>query len=669
MMKGKTDIMRTLSVVVVLCAGAGFGAATPFPDADGSHDFSRPAAWGGALPSEAGFNADGAFTASEDVSFDSLSVYGGADVTFDLREQAGRKVAMTNGAMSFAGSGTKAQLLGGDWNMSKEFYVDTGTDNIGIVVSNATVSCSKNELFGTNNRMVFTGKDATFKSAYTGTYALFRGKGNAFVLTDGATWTHDANTLYLTINNAASNNVFRVEKNARFTTAKGFFAGYYEKEGSNRLEVADGGFFKASSLTIQRNGSSVLVSNATLQVSDHGGFKGTNNRLTLAGENARYLFTHTATFSLFGSGAPVNAELEVRDGAVWEFSSNNVYTTAANSGAPSNCVFRLADGGKFLSSKALYLGYSASEASNRVEILNGGEMKIRTVTIQREGQALDIDNGKLECTGGSYTFASGSHGCRISVAGANSSIGFASMDSKMFDYGSDHLIRIADGATWEYKTDGTGDYYTSVNNSSHHNTVRVERGGRLLAKNGFHVGWSKDSSNRVEVLSGGSIVAPSIYLGGLENELVVSNGFVSATNATMDIGISTGDFDRYGTLVVAGTNSQLRTAGSLTVCKGTTLRFNLPSEGYVSVPFVAKGSVNVNLTTTIEVEAEAFQQALSRHANVVLIKGEGTFYVSPSVLEATNRKIAEKHMRLYVKDNKLILSVTAVNAGTLLIVR
>lgn len=662
--------MTRSSVLFVAAALIGANAgATVFPDTDGSHDISRAEAWGGTLPTAAEFTQDGNLTASADATFGTFTVKNGAQVAFDFLSSPLRSVSLT-GAFSVIGSQTSADFRGGVWttekNLSLGYSGNLATDAV-AVFSNAQVNCSKMETYGSRNRLVFTGADTRLTTAYTGTYNIFDSKNSELLLTDGAKWAHDNNHLYLTISSAASNNVFAIEKGAEFTTAKTLYVGYNANEGRNRVEVRDGGYLKANSITIQRAGQELVISNATVEAKTYPNLQGVGCRMALMGESAKLQFTHSSTFSLFAAGAR-DGVLEVSNGAVWEFNTNNIYTIANNSSWVTNSVFRICDGGRFQSVKPLYIGYSPLEMSNRVEVLSGGELRVKSVDVNRNAQALIVSNGTVTCS------------TRVNVSGTDCRFVMMGEEAKyepnvtgtfaLLGSGTGNGMIVSEGATFAYTNNGAYLHIADGSGGPSNNFARVERGGRLNFPKGFYIGYNRDCDNRVEVLDGGRIDASFVSLGSTRQALVVSNGTVNSAS-TLTMGFSWGDqwYNTNCAVVVSGTTPRLTAKTSFTLRNSATLRFEVSVEGYATVPVEAEGDFYINAGTAIEIEADAYQQQLRRHGNVVLASWGGYGSVSAEVLEAANAELAPKRMQLVVRDKKLILSVVAVNAGAVIIIR
>lgn len=663
--------MKRLVVIGIALIARGAAFAAVFPDADGSHDFASAAAWGGELPADAEFTQNGNLKANADASFGAFTVNAGAQVTFDLLAIPLRSVNLT-GALRVIGSQTLADFRGGVWstekNLSLGSYGNVATDAV-AVFSNAQVSCSKAETFGSRNRLVFTGANTRLTTSYTGTYSIFDGKDSELLLTDGAKWTHDLQNLYLTINGAASNNVFAIEKGAEFSTTKPLYIGYYAMEGRNRVEVRDGGCLKAKSITIQRNGQELVVSNGTAEVSAYPNLQGVGCRMALMGESAKLKFPFSSenSFSLFASGAQ-DAVLEVSNGAVWEFNTNNIYTIANDKSWVSNSVFRILNGGRFLSDRNLTIGYSPYEESNRVEVLSGGELKVKAIDVKRTGQALIVSNGTVTCSSRVNVYGTGS---RLVMMGES-----AKYEPNVTGYfallggGTGNGMIVSDGATFAYTNAAAYLHISDGAGGPSNNYARVERGGRLDFPKGFYIGYNRDFDNRIEVLDNGRIDAGSVSLGSTRQTLVVSNGTVNSASSLL-MGFSWGDqwFNTNCTVVISGTTPRMTAKTSFKLCNAATLRFEVPVEGYATVPISAEGDFDVTDSTSIEVVADAFQQQLQRRARVVLAEWGGYSNVSATVLAAVNAELESKKMQLVVEDKKLVLKVRSPNAGMMILLR
>ena len=664
--------MKRLVVIgIALIAGRSV-FATVFPDADGSHDFTSAAAWGGAsLPADAEFSGlTGTYNAATgDATFANLKVAGASDVTFDLLTTPLRAIGATS-LISLSGSGAKVSFLGGTWtggSAKNGFSIGSGSSDIVSVFSNATLSCAHLDFYGLRNRLVFTGKDAAVTPTSTDTYSIFEGKDCEFLLTDGAVWSHTGNHLYTTIGSAASNNVLRIANDARLVSTKVLYIGYNAKEGNNRVEVQDGGLLDAPTIEIQSKGQSLIVSNATVRSSNHVRVRGTDCLFSLRGEQAKYVFPFLPkdTFPFFNY-AVTRGVIEVADGAVWEFSTNNLYT--AINGAPVDLALRIRNGGKFLTTKNIYLGYSNSEVSNRIEVLSGGCLQAANIYLKQLGQALIVSNGTVSCTGSTGIRFDGGSNCRLVLTGPQATVQLAKMQNELFPAGHGHALIVSDGAKWAY--DGNDGYYTSIASTPYENLVRVERDGELTVKKSFLFGYDKDHDNRLEVLNGGTLSAGSVSAGGVDNTLVVSNGTVTS-KSQIHIGYAWGDNNTGLRCEIGGTNSQISATTYCHIRNKATVHFVVPPEGYAVTPITAGTYLNVADGTAITVDADAFQQGLKSRSSVVLAEW-GTVQntsISASVLAAANAELAEKRMQLVVEDKKLILKVRPIGVGMMILLR
>ena len=663
--------MKRLVVIgIVLIAGRS-AFATVFPDADGSHDFTSAAAWGGdSLPADAEFSGlTGTYNAATgDATFTNLKVAGASDVTFDLLTTPLRAIGATS-LISLSGSGAKVSFLGGAWtggSAKNGFSISLGSSDIVSVFSNATLSCAHLDFYGLRNRLVFTGKDAAVTPTSTDTYSIFEGKDCEFLLTDGAVWSHTGNHLYSTIGSAASNNVLRIANDARLVSTKVLYIGYNEKEYNNRVEVRDGGLLDAPTIEVASKGQSLIVSNATVKSSNHVRVRGTDCLFSLRGEQAKYIFPYNGTFPFFNFVA-TRGVIEVADGAVWEFSTNNLYSSINS--APVNSALRIRNGGKFLTTKNIYLGYSSAEVSNRIEVLSGGCLQAANIYIKQLGQALIVSNGTVSCTGGSGIRFDGGSNCRLVLTGPQATVQLAKMQNELFPAGHGHALIVSDGAKWAY--DGNNGYYTSIASEPYGNLMRIERGGELSVTNGFFcLGYDRDHDNRLEILDGGILSAGAVSAGGVSNTLVVSNGTVSSRNQ-VSLGHSWGDNNTGLRCEIRGTNSQISATTYCLVRNKATVHFVVPPEGYAVTPITAGTYLKVEDGTAITVDADAFQQGLKSRSGVVLAEW-GTVQntsISASVLAAANAELAEKRMQLVVEDKKLILKVRPIGVGMTILLR
>ncbi len=310
-----------------------------------------------------------------------------------------------------------------------------------LVVSNATLTCQRvvvgnvdgGATASATNRFVLRGKDAKLNYTHTGTLNFFgTGRDNRFELTDGAEFRYDANPLYLAIMGAPTNSTLSVTDGAALRSTQTFYAGYNDGELGNRLEVGAGGTVEVKSVTIQKTGQSVVVSNGTLTCTS-GRVKmiGTGCSFTLQGPDAVYeqkaVDAADGTYSLFGHNTCVtNNTWNVLDGATFAYGTKSgVYTGISSVGVHSNVV-NVARGGTLRTGALFFVGYTG-DSYNTVNVFDGGVLDVGTdLLVGSREQAVVVSNGTVTVARnvrlGYVQRAIVSENDRLVIAGTNSSV-------------------------------------------------------------------------------------------------------------------------------------------------------------------------------------------------------------------------------------------------------
>lgn len=114
------------------------------------------------------------------------------------------------------------------------------------------------------------------------------------------------------------------------------------------------------------------------------------------------------------------------------------------------------------------------------------------------------------------------------------------------------------------------------------------------------------NGNVIRALDGGVIYGKSVELNGPDNTFIVSNGIVRASTA-IQIGASA--WATNNTFVVQGDNPRLQAGGMFYLWNGSTLRMEIPPDGYVSgcVPVKAQEFILHATTCRFEVDVNQFQ--------------------------------------------------------------
>ena len=289
------------------------------------------------------------------------------------------------------------------------------------------------------------------------------------------------------------------------------------------------------------------------------------------------------------------------------------------------------------SSKTLYVGRSASSGShysnsNRLVVVGGTlSMTGGSLYCYGDGNVIAVTNGTVNFKNKTYSYDGGSSSntkidivnstwkCASFNVGKNVDMHISGASTVLettethFGFGASAAVGAKlcfdDGFTWRPNI-GYGYYLmqnltncalTVQNNatfsawdSANDTYDRIIFGGLSGANNGV--------GNVIRVLSGGTIQGKTIELNGRDNLIVVSNGVVSASNYIQFGGGN-------NTVVVRGRTSRLSAVGLFYLWNNTTLRVEVPEEGYAPdhVPITASGLSLAANGCKFEIDVSQFQ--------------------------------------------------------------
>lgn len=454
-----------LTVAVALVSGLAYGNSANFPDADGSHDVSSEAAWGGTLPSSKSLSS--AFTSATggggtvpynantgDVKFYGFEIASGSH-RFDFPPAETRTFTVGNNGVYLLATGSTNVITGGKWKFNAgRFILASGngdatdlhssltfaaadiqsptvkvgfgsTSHSEIVVSNTVLQATQLTVSETAdagfNRLVLTGESTSFQQKGSG--ALFgAGHDSEIVVADRAVFTNADADLILGAA-APGHNVLRIADGASLVGPRQIKTTIGDSELPNdAIEVLNGGSLTAQSLLLER--TDLLVSNGTVKCTvARPNLGGTSNVVTFAGADAVLDFAGTTDWPLFGGQGGV---IVVRDGATLSY-EKPIYSSWS-SGKKDN-VLRICRSGHFSSTSTtgLQFGYLSADSGNRLEVVDGGTFGARKVNVGSVDQAVLVSNATFTVTGSvrlGYSSVSGvsSSGCRFEIAGATASV-------------------------------------------------------------------------------------------------------------------------------------------------------------------------------------------------------------------------------------------------------
>lgn len=388
-----------VSALAILATASAFAASTKFPDSDGSHDISSPAAWGGSIPAggvkfatkNAVYNAQ-----TGDVEFSDSVNAGGEKMTFDLSATPSRKIG-TKGYFDFSVGSTTCGYKGGNWTAAKDFRIGTSvTGRSGLAVTfsaQAALDCRSVMIYGDNDSITFTdGATLNTPSGYS-TKLPTSGTGNSIVFSDGVSCTM-AEHFYL----ATSGNLLSIEDSS---VTLGKTLEFNSDSSDNGVLVLDGASLTVPSVVLNGSENELVVSNSTLVCSGSSpiAFKGSGNRVILQGEDLSLELTPDDTIIANGR----QNEFVIADGAKWSYrTEKKVYhlTKYAGNGC-SNRVVVARQGEMDLTGTQFYIGSSNVLASS-VCVVDGGTLKAYSLYLGGIGSALYITNGLVDVSSQVY---------------------------------------------------------------------------------------------------------------------------------------------------------------------------------------------------------------------------------------------------------------------------
>ncbi|MDY5595929.1 MAG: hypothetical protein SPG40_00255 [Kiritimatiellia bacterium] len=364
-------------------------------------------------------------------------------------------------------------------------------------------------------------------------------------------------------------------------------------------------------------------------------------------EGSKVMLTNTAAYN----SSDVNSKYGESGGNVLDIHGSG--TTMDVSGfyingyhSHSN-VLRVADGASF-EAKGLHVGYYENGAMTRGNrlIVDGGTVKTKGsgITAKGDGVMFSLTNATVEINGGSGAcdFSSATNatidivdsvwrggtfttcpGLNLRAAGENTRF---AVSEKFFGMGDvvhgtvGNRICFDDGFNW-CPSLGYGYYFMETTTNC---SLTVKNGAVFSAwhpdnntNDKIVFGGSKipnlGARNVIRVMSDGEIYGKEVWLTGVENHLIISNGLVHTVGRGEDDKISLGnnEWASGNRVTLQGSMPRIR-AGKCYVGYGTTLRFEIPETGYSTgaVPIECPNGFHIldpqNTLNTFEVDVSRF---------------------------------------------------------------
>lgn len=625
----KKGIMRYLLLFVTYGIATIMSAsAVDFPLAGGDLASNGADGWNGTKPGTsdvAGIVYAGTYTASDDVSFGSMTLKG-PGVLLDLSSPTSGKVTLnaTSGkAISFSDHGNSAEIRGG-------FYSLNGAE---------VATCAGWDASRYNNLLI---------------------SGGAIITNAGA--------INITYGNIGTNTGIRLVGRSRLHS-KGMVTLSQGTARGCHIEVTDGSeFYAAGNFRTALNNPGFASSNRVLVTGAGSRFYAGS---VYAGGSQRYLRFRiedhatarvNGTIRLGYAGGSSMNRLEVDSGASLSFTT--LYLGGGDSGVNTpggtNTV-SITDGASVTMSGGAYIGgYLKDTCSSYNEII--------------------VSNASFSCSKVNINFQSNATHNVFRLIGKDTAftVTHSGLPYYVFGKGGYGLFEM-DAASWTYNLNQLYFGYEAHDAaySSPGNVMRLKNGASLHLDKDMMIGTraAASVSNRLEVLSGSSVEARNLWLTSADNSIVVSNGAIFCTTSlTIGYEAENAVLITNGTLAVQGETPEIGVTNAVTIINGSTLRFELPTSGtsYAKPPITAK-SLTVGGTSSLVVDAEAFAAAVraadpASRTVVDLVRTTNGVTVPDDVLARANADLPEKCSLKVVEDGKVLRLVVSSGSGAVIFV-
>ena len=402
------------------------------------------------------------------------------------------------------------------------------------------------------------------------------------------------------------------------------------------ITVRNGAKYEGSSLSI--GVQSVTASNNVMMVTDAG------SRIVVDTLN-------------LGQTAGGNT-LVVSNSATMQVSTMKIGTIYSGTATSTNNALIITKGGRatIVGTVTPKIGEKSGSHSNRVEVLSGG-------IFDMGGNGVVLGDGKCDfaamiATGGSIvssnsttkTFMIGNSGryARLDLDGgavftasnlcllAGNSIGAVGAS-----------VRIAGGSRMTIANDSSQYHYYS--HTAPGTEFDVDGGEFTSPGDRFRGGLNASASNScVTVRNGGILDVGAMYIGdhAERHDLIVENGTIAATSLSFANSHTEGtDKDlRHDRFIVRGTNSSVTVSGSCWFNRDTALVFEMPREGYRTLPLCCESSINLGDRSTVSFVADVDYEeggriVLMRSTNKIVDNG-ATFLTNVGTFDNNDYEIA-----------------------------
>ena len=548
-----------------------------FPSEGG--DLASESGWGGTLPGtsdKAIVNKDGTYTLSHNVSFGRFNVETGLCL-FDF---VGYKMTLSSDTGLLAGKDNGRSIFDGgmlDFSSTAKCYPLFKANDAGTVFTNDCIVTNVVDFYATRYSNRSRVEVAGGARVYTTNFRLVSDTG-----TDNTLEIYDGGQMHVS--------------GAAYTDANGTLGEY----GGHTLRVrGEGSLFR-----YMKSGGEVAV-----------GFQRTCNTIHVV-DGGAIDFADNAALLLGGwnySAARTNNALVVESSA-----TANIPKVQSNTDA--NRVF-VGDGATLTAAKLRL------NSSMNVVIVSNATFNCmapqNSTDASKEGFNLATS---ATCTGNVFR-----------IIGPDANLGVLPWPTYWFNGSHHNMFSLEDGAKW-----GEASQFDALFKAEQHCTFRVTGAGTVFGdgegrSNRFYIGnknadvTTTCASNIVEVSGGAAFNASGIWMSGVDNAFVVSNGTVDVKYMNLGFLMNDSSLAANCMLRLCGTSPKVyvRGGGYCRIANNSILRFEIPKTGYADnhVPLELSCELNFDNSCSIEIDCEEF--ANGTYGTITLIQSSSD--ISPEV--------------------------------------
>ena len=351
--------------------------------------------------------------------------------------------------------------------------------------------------------------------------------------------------------------------------------------------------------------------------------------------------------------------LVVSNSATMQVSTMKIGTIYSGTATSTNNALIITKGGRatIVGTVKPKIGEKSGSHSNRVEVLSGGMFDMG-------GNGVVLGDGNCDfaamiANGGSIvssnststtTFMIGNLGryARLDLDGGAvfSASNLCLVAGNTLD-AVGASVRIAGGSRMTIANDSSQYHYYS--HTAPDTAFDVDGGEFTSPGDRFRGGLNASASNScVKVRNGGILDVGAMYIGdhAERHDLIVENGTIAATSLSFANSHTEGtDKDlRHDRFIVRGTNSSVTVSGDCLFKRDTALVFEMPREGYRTLPLCCEAGINLGDRSTVSFVADVDYEeggriVLMRSTNKIVDNG-ATFLTNVGSFDNNDFEIA-----------------------------